>query len=316
MKFKKVLMLGYGASDLPKSEWNRIDKLTQEKILLPKDSSQIEKHLPSADVLLVRLGAAVDKSIIDKTSNLKYIGMLGTGYGRIDAVYAAKKGITVCNITGYSTEGVAELAFGLLIESIRELTRAKSQAKNGDYSEGSFQGYELKDKNFGVIGLGRIGGRIAEIAKNGFGANVSYWSKNRKKEYEKKGIQYKAIGTLIKESDFISLNLAFTPETERFLNKEKINQIKSGAVVINLAPMELVDNPALIERLKKKDITFILDHSDELSKEDSKKLAKYKNCIMYPPIGYITREATQAKLSMFVDNLENFLKGKPTNKVN
>ena len=89
--------------------------------------------------------------------------------------------ITVCNIAGYSTEGVAELAFGLLIENIRELERAKVQARKGDYSEASFQGFELKNKKFGIIGLGRIGGRIAEIAKNGFGADVSYWSKNRKR---------------------------------------------------------------------------------------------------------------------------------------
>lgn len=316
MKFKKILMIGYDTSDLPESEWNRIDKLTQEKILLPRDSPEIEKHISTADALLLKLGADADKSMIDNAPNLKYIGMLGTGYGRVDTKYASKRGITVCNIAGYSTEGVAELAFGLLIENIRELERAKSQARKGDYSEASFQGFELRNKKFGVIGLGRIGGRIAEIAKVGFGSSVSYWSKNRKKEYEKRGISYKTIDALLKESDFLSLNLAFTPETDRFIDKKKIQQIKPGAVVINLAPMELVDIPTMVERLKKKDVTFILDHSDELSKEDAKELAQCKNCIMYPPVGYITKEATETKFGMFVDNLENFLKGKPTNKVN
>lgn len=315
MKFKKILMLGYKSLDLPQSQWNRINKLSQEKILLSKDSPEIEKHLSTADALLVKLGATVDKVMIDKAPNLKYIGMLGTGYGRIDTKYAAKKGIAVCNIAGYSTEGVAELAFGLLFEHIRDIARAKSQAQKGDYSESTFQGYEIKGKNFGVIGLGRIGRKIAEIAKNGFKAETSYWSKNRKKAYEQQGISYKEISVLLKESDFLSLNLAFTPQTKYFLNKNRIQQIKPGAVVINLAPMELVEIWALIKRLKKKDITFILDHSDELSEEDARKLSQYENCIMYPPIGYITREATQSKLQMFVDNLENFLKGKPTNKV-
>ena len=308
-------MLGYTTNDLEKKEWDRIQKLTQQKVLLPKDSKDIEKNLATTDCLLVKLGATVDKTIIDNAPNLRYIGMLGTGYGRIDTVYATKKDITVCNIGGYSTEGVAELAFGLLLEHIRDIGRAKMQARNGDYSEATFQGYELKGKSFGVIGLGRIGGRIAEIAKNGFGAHVSYWSKHRKKDYEKKDIHYKTINALLKQSDFLSINLAFTPTTQKFLSKEKINLIKPYAIVINLAPMEVLDIDALIERLKKKDITFILDHSDELTKEEAKKLSKYTNCIMYPPIGYITKEATTLKLSMFVDNLENFLKGKPTNKV-
>ncbi|MEK7502434.1 MAG: 2-hydroxyacid dehydrogenase [Patescibacteria group bacterium] len=316
MKFKKILMIEYSKGDLGTKQEKRLSKLGQEIIMLSKDNKDISRHLSTSDSLLVKLGASVDKSMIDKAPNLKYIGILGTGYGRIDTEYAAKRKITVCNIAGYSTEGVAELAFGLLIENIRELERAKVQARKGDYSEASFQGFELKNKKFGIIGLGRIGGRIAEIAKNGFGADVSYWSKNRKKEYEKKGIGYKTIEALVGESDFLSLNLAFTSQTKHFLNKQKISQIKSGAVIINLAPMELVDISALIDRLKKRDITFILDHSDELLEEDARNLSQYKNCVMYPPIGYITREATQAKLSMFVDNLENFLKGKPTNKVN
>lgn len=309
-------MLGYEKSDLPQSEWNRIDKLTQTKALLPKDSPDIAKHLSTSDCLLVKLGATVDKNMIDKATNLKYIGMLGTGYGRIDTSYATSKGITVCNIAGYSTEGVAELAFGLIIENIRELGRAKTQASNADYSEATFKGFEIKGKNFGVIGLGRIGGRIAEVALNGFGANVSYWSKTRKKKQEDKGIKYEPIDALLKQCDFLSLNLAYTPQTEHFLNKKRIQQIKAGAIVINLAPMELVDINALEKRLKKGNMTFILDHSDELSDKQAKQLAKYKNCVMYPPVGYITREATQAKLSMFVDNLENYLKNKPTNKVN
>lgn len=316
MKFKKILMLGYTKGDLGQLQEKRLSNLGQEIVMLPKENKDIAKQLLDTDCLLVKLGATVDKAMISSAPKLKYIGMLGTGFGRIDTKYASSKGITVCNIAGYSTEGVAELAFGLLLEHIREVERAKAQARNGDYSEATFQGYEIANKNFGVIGLGRIGGRIAEIALNGFGANVCYWSKNRKKRQEKKGIHYKAINDLLQESDFLSLNLAFTPETEHFLNKEKIQQIKSGAVVINLAPMELVDISALSERLKKKDIVFILDHSDELSKEEAKKLSQYKNCVMYPPIGYITKEATQAKLSMFVNNLENFLKETPTNKVN
>lgn len=309
-------MHGFDKSALGDKEWKRLDKLANQVVLLSKDSPDFYRHLETSDCLLVRLGATIDKEMIDKAPKLKYIGMFGTGYGRIDTKYAAKKGIAVCNIAGYSTEGVAELAIALILEHIRELFRAKSQARKGDYSEATFGGYELKDKKFGVIGLGRIGGRIAEIAKEGFGADVCYWSRTRKKDFEKQGIHYQEIDRLLKESDLLSLNLAYNSETKEFLNEKRIMLIKPGAIVINLAPMELVDIRGLEKRLKKEDIAFILDHSDELAPEQAKALSKYKNCVMYPPIGYITKEATSAKLVMFVDNLENFLTGKPTNKVN
>jgi len=309
-------MVGYKNLDFNESEWKRLDAMCESKKLLPAGDVNITEELKTTNCLLVRLGATVDKTMIDAAPSLKYIGMYGTGYGRIDVVYAASKGIAVCNIVGYSSEGVAEFLFGILIDYLRELERAKTQARNGDYSETTFQGIEIKGKKFGVIGLGRIGGRIAEIALNGFSASTNYWSRNRKKNYEEMGIQYSNIDQLLSNSDFLSMNLALVPETNGFLDKDKIQKIKSGAVVINLAPMELVDINALIERLKGGDITFILDHSDELSPEQAKSLSQCKNCIMYPPIGYVTKEATSAKKGMFIDNLENFLMGQPTNKVN
>ncbi len=313
--FKKIILIGYAPSDLEQKEWQRIKNFSQEALLLPKDAQGMNNNLKDTDCLLVKLGATIDKQMIDTTPMLKYIGMLGTGYGRIDTEYAAKKGITVCNIAGYSKEGVAEFAFGVLIEQIREIVRARLQAANGDYSEATFTGTELKGKNFGVIGLGNIGNRIAEIANKGFHANVSYWSRHRKKDTEKNGIKYEDVNKLLANSDFVSLNLAYVPETKEFIDEQKIRLIKHGAIVLNLAPMELIDIDALEKRLKKGDITFILDHTDELSFKQVTQLAKYKNCIMYPPIGYVTKEAKAAKIVMFVDNMENFLQGRSSNKI-
>ncbi len=315
MRFKKILMIGFDKGNLQQEHWDRINKLAEELVTLPKDSSDVLKHLSTADCLLVKLGATVDRNLIDSIPNLKYVGMFGTGYGRIDTEHATKRGITVCNVAGYSTEAVAEFAFAIILEYIRDLERGKIQVREGNYSESSFLNvYEIKGKKFGVIGLGKIGGRIAELAL-GFGADVRYWSRARKKEYETKGIRYQEIEKLLAECDFLSLNLMLNKETKGFLNAKSIQKIKSGAVVINLAPMELVDIDALANRLGKGDMIFILDHSDEMTQEQLRKL-KYKNCIIYPPIAYTTKEATSEKQKMFISNLENFLKGSPTNKVN
>lgn len=309
--FTKMLFFNFEEKNLHPEYWKRIDTITKEKVLIKANSPDVKKHLNDADCLLLKLGMGADKALIDSMPRLKYIGMYGTGFGRIDAAYAAKRGITVCNIAGYATEGVAEFVIGAILEHIREIARARHQASICEYSETSFIGTEIKGKTFGVIGLGRIGTRVAELAK-GFGANVVYWSHKHKNA----GIKYMDVDALLKTSDIISLHMSYNPQTQGFLDAKRIEMIKSGAAVINTAPMELIHIGALEKRLKKGDMTFILDHSDELDLTVAKQLGKFDNCILYPPIAYTTREATNLKQEIFISNLENFLTGKPTNKVN
>lgn len=255
----------------------------------------------------------VDKTLIDSLPNLRYIGLLATGTGTVDLDYAKKKKITVCNVPGYATESVAEWVFALILEQLRQLEKAKQTARKGDFSGDGFTATEISGKKFGIIGLGRIGQRVAEIAL-GFGAKVSYWSRNRKKDAEKKGFKYKPLDSLVKTSDFISLHTLTTKETEGILDAKRINSVKSGAVIINVSGMEQVNIPVLEKRLAKGDIDFILDHPDEMESKDVTRLSQYKNCLVYPPIGYVSQEARALKQEIFVSNLENFLKGKPQNQ--
>lgn len=308
MKAKKIFCLNYSGSELENTYWSEFDKLAEKRILGTETDA---KRHPDTDVLLVRLGAKMGKEIIDNFPNLKYIGMLGTGYGGIDTKYASQKGITVTNIADYATEGVAEFTFAILLEYLRSITKAKSQAKEGDYSD-NFSATEIKGKTFGVIGLGHIGLRTAELAK-AFGANVIYWSKNRKKKAEKNGIKYS--NNVFSEADILTVNLSLNPETANYVNGKRIASIKKGAIVINPSPMELFDFNALVSRIKKGDITFILDHSDEMTKEQLTALKPFDNCIIYPPIAYLTAEASKLKKRIYIDNLKNFLVGKPQNVV-
>lgn len=308
MKFKKILVTGFSRENLDENVWKKISSLS-----LSLSGKIVFEPQVDVDCLFSRFNK-VDKQLIDSLPMLKYIGLLATGTGTVDLEYAKKKGIIVCNIPGYSTESVGEWVFGLILEHLRDLERARQTARKGDFTGDGFSATEIRGKKFGVVGLGRIGSRVAEIAL-AFGANVSYWSRNRKKAMEKKGIKYESLATLVATSDFLSLHLLKTKETQGLLDKKLISFIKSGAVVINVAPMELVDLAALERRLAKGDTTFIFDHSDEMDKKDVARLAKYKNCIVYPPIGYVTEEARLAKQAVFVANLENFLKGKPINVV-
>ncbi len=314
MKFKKILVTGFSKAELSEKSQKELSKLSDNIVFSALDDPNLPKERADADCLLAKFNA-VTKGDIQTSPNLKYIGVLSTGYGKVDVSFAKNKGVVVTNVPGYSTESVAEFVFAAILENLRDLERAKNQARKGDYSEASFKAGEIKGKNFGIIGLGRIGTRVAKLAQ-GFDANVSYWSKTRKKNLEKAGIKYQNLEDLISEADFLSLHLALNSQTENFLNQNLINKIKYGALIINTAPMELIDLSALEKRLDAKNITFILDHSDEMKPEDLKSLSQYKNCIVYPPIAYISEEAKDAKQEIFLQNIENFLKGKPTNVVN
>lgn len=181
-KFKKILILNLKET-LDSSYLNGLNKIAETILFLPKDSNSIYKELKNTDCLLVNQGMTVDKKMIDSDTNLKYIGICATGYGRIDTKYATSKGVTVCNIPGYATESVAEFVFSILLEHLREIERAKQQIAKSIYSEMTFTGTQIKDKIFGVVGLGRIGQRVAEIASQGFKAKTIYWSNRKKTEW-------------------------------------------------------------------------------------------------------------------------------------
>lgn len=314
-KLKKILFLNLTKRDFEEPLWKRLDMLSSEKVFLPTDSPRLFKELETTDCLLINQGMVADQKMIKAAPLLKYVGILASGYNRIDTVYAASKKVAVCNVPGYATEAVAEFVLGTVLDQIRELERAKKQARENNYSEATFNGVQIKDKTFGIIGLGRIGQRVAELAL-GFGAKVVYWSRERKKALEKKGVVYKSVKQVLKSADILSTHLSFAKQTLKFFNKKTLSLIKSGAIFVNTAPMELIDLKALEASLKKNNMTFVLDHSDEMTSEDIGRLKKYKNCIIYPPIGFRTKEASILKKEIFIDNLENFLQGSSINKVN
>ena len=316
MKFKKILVYNIDKSkNLDPKSWKTIESFGNKMVFVPKDSPKLKQELADTDCVLVNFGTAVAKKEIVDAPQLKYVGVMATAFGKIDTNYAKKKKVIVSNLKGYSTESVAEFIFAAILEQSRGLEEGKRRGRSGNYSEIGISANEIKNKIFGVIGLGTIGKRAAEIAL-GFGAKVKYWSRTRKKEYEKKGVKYEELDKLIREADYMSINLAQAKKTEKIFDKNIFQKVKSGVVIINTAPMELVDIDALVQRLKKGDITFILDHSDEMSEKDLKILSKYKNCIIYPPIAYVSKEAAENKRRIFIENIEGFLKGKPQNVVN
>lgn len=313
MKLSQITLLNFNGKELDYKHWQKIDQLCAQMLRIDDSELLNATDKSSVEILLVKLGTKIDQTTMNYFPNLKYIGMFGTGYGGIDTSYASKKNITVTNIADYATAGVAEFTFAILLEQMRNISEARARARAGNYSD-DFLGTEIKGKKIGVIGLGNIGRHIAKIAR-AYGAEVSYWSRNRKPTAEANGIKYCKLKDLLATSDVVTLNLEFNPETQGIIDEKLISIIKPGAIFINPSPMELISFDALNQRLSRNDITFIFDHTDELTNKQIKILEAHSNCIMYPPIAYLTHEASQQKKQIYVDNLLNFLKGTPTNLV-
>jgi len=202
-----------------------------------------------------------------------------------------------------------------LLDYIRELEKGKNNAKKGIFEFNEFLSWELKGKTFGIIGLGNIGKRVFEIAL-GFGLNVIYWSRNRKMDYEEKGARYVELDDLIKSSDVIAVHLARNEETEGIINKNRLNLIKKGAVVIIFTSLKLMDISNLIDLLNQGKFTLISDYLDMLPEEEWKKLVQLNNVVAYPPIAFRTKEAIQRQKDLLIDNLVKFSEGNTQNKVN
>ncbi|MFA5967126.1 MAG: NAD(P)-dependent oxidoreductase [Patescibacteria group bacterium] len=313
--FSKALFVDFNQADVPALVLDRLKQLVSAYEFVSSDELKNPGVLATADIIFCRIFTKIDKSTIDAAPNLKYIGVLATSFDKIDIEYTKQKGIVVCNLGGYSTEAVAEFVFAILFEHIRDLERAKQQARSGDYSFDKFMGGELKGKTLGVIGAGRIGSRVAEIGL-GIGMKVIYFDRNDKPAINQLGAVRKELDEVLVQSDVISLNLALNDQTERIITRDKINLLKPGCILVNTAPSKLTDMEAIVDMAEKGEIVCILDHSDSMDAESAEALLKTPNVVVYPPIGFRTKEADVARWEAFISNVEQFAAGHPQNVVN
>lgn len=311
MKFKKAVLINIAESHFDKKYWDQLNGLVEKMVILSRDDLKLKDELKDCDVLLLGFQVPTDKDIFDAAPNLKLINILATAYGTVNLDEATKRAIPVCNLAGYSTEAVAEFTIAILLYHIRQLEEGAKRGKAGNFDFEGMSARELKNSNFGVVGLGSIGGRVAELAA-GFGANVSYWSRNKKES----PFTYKELEKLLAESDYLSVNVAQTSDTEKLLNDRTVPLIKSGAVVISTVPPEVVDTNAIASRLASGDITYISDHGEEMPADDLNKLKQYSNCLLLPAIAFITAEARINKQEIFLGNMTGFLEGNIQNQVN
>ncbi len=252
------------------------------------------------------------KRFFEHCPKLKMLSIAFTGVDHIDLEECRKRNITVCNAAGYSTQAVAELAIGMMISLYRKIVGGDAVTRISGSREG-FLGCELNGKTIGIIGLGAIGQRVAQLA-NAFGCKVLAYNRSPKQISNVTQVDKQ---TLLSQSDIITIHIPSNAETRNFINTEEFALMQPHAILINTARGPIVNQHALYEALKKEQIAgAALDvYDQEPPLPADLELFNAPNLLMLPHLGYATREAFVTRFGIVVHNIEMWLKGNPQNKV-
>lgn len=269
---------------------------------------EIIKEIEAYDAVVVRSKPAITQSIIDAAPNLKVIGRAGVGLDNVEVDYAQSKGIEVVNTPEASTESVAEHVFALLLSKARDIPKADSALKQGKWIKKELMGAEVKGKTLGIIGFGRIGSRLGEIAQ-GFKMTVlAYDVIDISEKAHKVGAKSVSKEELLAKSDFITLHVPLLPSTRHLISDEEIGKMKKGAILINTARGGVIDEDALYNALTEKKIQACLDVFEKEPPKDSNLLSA-DGAVFTPHIAGSTEEAQRKAGTEVARKILDVLKG-------
>ena len=318
---KLVILDGY-AENPGDLSWDGLSKLVDEytvyDITEPED---IIKRSLDADILVTNK-TPVTRQTIEKLPKLKFIAVLATGFNVVDCKAARERGIPVSNIPAYSTDSVAQLVFGFMLEFTNRVALHSESVKNGDWEKSEHFCYLkapislLSGKTLGIVGFGRIGFAVAEIA-NAFKMRVLAFSPHTNTYNGFGTVEFCSIEKLVAESDFVTLHCPLTESTSGMVNKAFLEKMKRTAYLINTSRGGVVNEQDLAAALENGTIAGA--GLDVLSAEPPKGgnvLIGAKNCLITPHIAWASLEARTKLLNIFLENVESFVKGTPVNVVN
>ena len=250
---------------------------------------EIIKRIKDASAVIVRSKPKITKAIIDAGPLLKVIGRAGVGLDNVDVEYAQSKDIKVVNTPEASTESVAEHVFALLLSTVRGVCRADHSLKNGKWIKKELMGTELLGKTMGIIGFGRIGSRLGEIAA-AFGMKVlAYDVIDISERASKVGAEVCSLDDVLTRSDFITLHVPLLPSTRNMISDKELKKLKPQAVIINTSRGGVIDEKALYTALSEKRIQAALDVF-EVEPLTESPLLDLDNIVVTPHIAASTKE--------------------------
>lgn len=308
----KAVYLEEGAVNKGDISLKPITDIIETKVFYNTTEENKIEHIGDAEVAFVNK-VVFDEETFAKCPNLKYIGVCATGYNVIDLEAAKRHHVTVTNVPAYSTDAVAQLTWGFIIESVNHIALHNESVHKGDWVRSEIFCYwlekvtELNGKTIGIVGYGNIGRKVAQIAL-AFGMKVLVNTAHPEKYDSQDNLEFSDLDTLFEKSDIISLHCPLNANTEKLICRENIAKMKDGVIIVNVARGGVVDEDALAEGLKSGKIAAAAADviSTEPMKEDNPLLTA-PNMLLTPHIGWASVEARERLIQVVADNLKAYL---------
>ena len=313
-----VILDGYTANPGDLS-WQGLEEIGEVTVYDRTKADETVARAADADIVLTNK-VIISREIIAQLPRLKYIGVLATGYNVVDIEAAHERGITVTNVPAYSTESVAQMVFAHLLTVTNRTEHYAIENRNGrwtknpDFCYWDFPHMELAGKTFGIVGLGNIGRRVAEIA-TAFGMHVKALT-SKSADALPANIEKTTLESILSTSDVLSLHCPLTDKTRHLINRETLQQMKPTAILINTGRGPLVDDQAVADALSGGRLAaFCADVLTEEPPKADNPLLKQPNAYMTPHIAWASKEARVRLVQVATDNVRAFINGRPQNMV-
>ena len=315
---KIVILDGYSVNPGDLS-WEELEACGELTVYDRTNTEDILKRTKNADAILTNK-VVISSEIINKLPNLKYIGVLATGYNVVDIEAAKKRGITVTNVPAYSTNSVVQMTFAHILNLTNRVAHYAHENRKGKWSASPDFCYwdtnlgEIAGKTLGVVGLGNIGYKVACIARD-FGMDVFACTSKNSADLPD-GIQKVTFNGLLGISDILTLHCPLTPQTKEMINKDTLSQMKRGALLINTGRCALVNDKDVAQALCEGQLGGY--GADVMTQEPPKPdnpLLSAPNAYLTPHIAWATLEARKRLVSIASANVAAFVQGSPKNVV-
>ena len=298
--------------------WAPLEEIGHVTVYDRTPPAEILNRAKDAEILITNK-TVLTEEILAQLPNLRYVGLLSTGTNAVDLKACASRGIAVTNVPGYSTEDVAQLTFGLMLELALHVGHHSQKVRSGawtaskDFCFWETPLIELAGKTLGIVGYGAIGSRVCEIAR-AFRMNVLVYTRTPKALPE--GVAAVSLDELFSQADFVSLHCPLTDANAGMINQETLAMMKPGAFIINTARGGLINEAALASALNEGRLAGA--GVDVLSTEPPKAdnpLLTAKNCIITPHIAWAATDARRRLIGIVAENVKAFLRGEHHNRV-
>ena len=315
----KIVILDAYTANPGDLSWGSLKEMGEVTVYERTRREEIAGRAADADIVLTNK-VVMDREMMALLPRLKYIGVMATGYNVVDIEAARERDIIVTNVPAYSTESVAQTVFAHLLtvtnrtEHYAQQNRLGRWAENRDFCYWDTELTELAGKTMGIVGLGHIGRRVAEIAL-AFGMQVKAMT-SKKAEELPAGIQKAELQSLLASADVVSLHCPLTEGTRHLIHRETLRLMKPSAILINTGRGPLVDDEALAEALNEGRLrAYCADVVTEEPPKADHPLLHAPNAFITPHIAWATVEARKRLLQTAIGNVEAFVNGHPVNVV-